>query len=220
MEKIKLRVPVLVEGKYDKIKVSSVVDAPVITTEGFGVFRDRERLSLIRRLSEDGIVVLTDSDGAGKVIRSFISSAVPPEKIYNLYTPRVQGREKRKKEPSAEGVLGVEGTDTETLIAIFTDFVARHPEAAKRVSVATGDPDGAGGTDKTEARGGEAVTKTDFFVCGLTGDEKSRQKRDALAKKLRLPPDMTPNALLAAVNMLLTKEEFYRLAKDGAYGKE
>lgn len=197
MEKIKLKIPVIVEGKYDKIKLSSVVDAVIITTEGFGVFKNKERLALIKRLGEGGIAVLTDSDGAGGVIRSHISSALPKDKIYNLYIPRREGKEKRKERPSAEGVLGVEGIDGETLREIFADFARRHPSVLA---------DGAVESGFAEA---EPITKTDFYVCGLTGGPESRDRRNKLGEALCLPPDMTANALLSAANMLMTREEFF-----------
>ena len=169
------------------------MDTLIITTEGFGVFKNKERLALIKRLGEGGIAVLTDSDGAGGVIRSHISSALPKDKIYNLYIPRREGKEK----PSAEGVLGVEGIDGETLREIFADFARRHPSVLA---------DGAGRSGSAEA---ETITKTDFYVCGLTGGTESRDRRNKLGEALCLPPDMTANALLSAANMLMTREEFF-----------
>ncbi len=188
-EKIKVGIPVIVEGKYDKIKLSSVIDAHIVTTDGFGVFKNSERAALIRRLSENGVIILTDSDGAGRVIRSRLCSSVPPEKIYNLYVPRVEGREKRKKTPSKEGVLGVEGIDADVLRALFSDFVERNGELG-------------------EKRDGEEIIMADFYEKGLTGAGDSRERRDAFAVSLGLPPGMTANALLSAVNVLMNKEDF------------
>ena len=191
MERKKIPYPVVVEGKYDKIKLASVIDANIITTGGFGIFNRREKLSLIKRLAErGGIVILTDSDGAGGVIRSFIQSAVPKEKIYNLYIPRIEGKERRKSAPSKDGSLGVEGMSDEVLRDLFADF-------AHRMGF-----DGAASGDYGR------ITKADMMELGLTGPD-SAAARDALAQKLSLPPKMTPNAMLGALNILVTREELY-----------
>ncbi len=187
-EKIRVPLPVIVEGKYDKIKLSSVIDAHIVTTDGFGIFKNRERAALVRKLSENGVIILTDSDGAGKVIRSRLCSSVPPDKIYNLYVPRIEGKEKRKSAPSKEGVLGVEGMEAELLRELFATFVQHHPEGGK-------------------PRGEEVIT-ADFYEKGLTGFPDSKAKRDAFAASLGLPPGMTSSALLSAVNVLMDKEEF------------
>ena len=189
MEKIKVSLPVIVEGKYDKIKLSSVIDAHIVTTECFGIFKNRERTALIRRLSENGVIILTDSDGAGRVIRSKICSFVPPEKVYNLYVPQIEGKEKRKKSPSKEGFLGVEGIDADTVRGLFAGFTEKHGENTVR----------------------EEVTMSDFYEAGLTGKSVSREKRDTFAKSLGLPPGMTANALLSAVNVLMDRGEFEEL---------
>ena len=118
-ERIKLSVPVIVEGRYDKAKLSEFLDANIICTDGFGIFNKKEKLALIKRLSENGVVVLTDSDGAGGVIRSHIMSAIPKDKIYNLYIPKIEGKEKRKNAPSKEGTLGVEGMNSDLLYSMF-----------------------------------------------------------------------------------------------------
>ena len=193
-EKLKLNVPVVTEGKYDKITLSRVIDANIITTGGFGLFNSTEKRALIKRLSENGIIVLCDSDGAGKLIRSRISSLVPKDKLYQLYTPRIEGKEKRKSSPSAEGILGVEGMRDELLFEIFEKFLARHPELA-------------GDGSSVE----EAITKLDFYESGLSGGEGSSSLRDALAEKAGLPRGMSANALLAALNMIITREEFFSL---------
>lgn len=191
MERIKIPYPVVVEGKYDKIKLASVIDANIITTGGFGIFNRREKLSLIKRLAErGGIVILTDSDGAGGVIRSFIQSAVPKEKIYNLYIPRIEGKERRKSAPSKDGSLGVEGMSDEVLCDLFADFAHRM------------------GFDGATSGDYGRITKADMMELGLTGPD-SASARDALAQKLSLPPKMTPNAMLGALNILVTREELY-----------
>ena len=188
MEKMKIDLPIIVEGKYDKIKILSIADACVIATDGFGVFKNSERLALIKRLARQSkIIVLTDSDGAGKVIRSHITSAIPRERIIQLYTPQVKGKERRKVTPSAEGYLGVEGTEAETLRQILLPFSS-------------------GMTDGDFAR--EEITKADLFEAGLTGAPDSAEKRNNLALSLGLPRDMTPNALLSALNVLMSREKF------------
>ena len=191
MEKKKIDLPIIVEGKYDKIKIKSLFDACVITTEGFGVFKNSEKLALIRKLAEKSkIIVITDSDGAGKLIRSHITSAIPKDKLIQLYTPQVRGKEKRKVEASKEGFLGVEGTDAEIIRSLLEPFSADSQESA---------------TERTE------IEKLDLFELGLTGGADSADRRDELAARLGLPRQMTPNALLAALNVLMGREELYQM---------
>ncbi len=188
MEKMKIEFPIIVEGRYDKIKIMSVADACVIATDGFGVFKNSERLALIKRLSERSkIIVLTDSDGAGKVIRSHITSAIPRDRLIQLYTPQVKGKERRKKAESAEGYLGVEGTEAETLRRLLLPFAS-------------------GEYDEKNAR--EEISKADMYEAGLTGAPDSSERRDALSLSLGLPRGMTPNALLSALNVLMSRAEF------------
>ena len=194
-EKLKLPIPVIVEGRYDKIKLSDILDANIICTDGFGIFNKKEKLSLIKRLSENGVVLLCDSDGAGGVIRSHIMSALPKEKIYNLYIPKIKGKEKRKSAPSKEGTLGVEGMDTDMLYGMFENLLKKLPENGKTMTV-----------------GG--ITKADFFQFGMTGGEESKERREIIAKKFGLPDGMTPNALLGALNMLASKEEFLAMCEE------
>lgn len=193
MEKLKISYPIIVEGKYDKIKILSVADACVIQTDGFGVFKNSERLALIRRLAEkDKIIVMTDSDGAGKVIRSHITSAIPKDKLIQLYIPQVEGKEKRKQAPSAEGYLGVEGTEADTIRRLLEPFASQ-----------------------SEACGAYAeITKLDFFELGLTGKDDSSSRRDELAVAIGLPRKMTANALLAAVNVLMDRDKLYSIMSD------
>lgn len=205
MEKIALRVPVIVEGKYDKIAVGSVVDAPVITTEGFGVFRDGDRRKLIKRISEAGAVVLCDSDAAGGVIRSFLNGVIDKDKIYPLYVPRVKGKERRKAAPSKEGVLGVEGVGADAIRDAFSALVRKNPHLLRR-------GDGASARE-------EQVTKADFYEDGLSGGERSSELRDELAKRFGFPPGMTAGALLSAINVIATRSE-YRDAVDGIKGEK
>lgn len=189
-DKIKLNIPVITEGKYDKMTLSRVIDANIITTDGFGLFNNTEKRALIKRLSENGVIVLCDSDGAGKLIRSRISSLVPKDKLYQLYTPRIEGKEKRKSAPGAEGILGVEGMKDGLLTEIFEKFLACHPDVG------------------TEGKKREEITKLDFYEAGLSGSENSASRRDRLAESVGLPAGMSANALLAALNMILPREDF------------
>lgn len=189
MEKLKIDLPIIVEGKYDKIKIKSVADACVIQTDGFGVFKNHERLALIRQLAKKSkIIVLTDSDGAGKVIRSHITSAIPADRLIQLYTPQVKGKERRKEAPSAEGFLGVEGTDAELIRKLLEPFAV-------------------GFSSEDTVR--EEITKADLFEFGLTGGSDSASRRDDFAVSVGLPRGMTPNALLAALNVIMTREELF-----------
>ena len=190
MDKLKIELPIIVEGKYDKIKILSVADACVIQTDGFGVFKNNERLALIRQLAKKSkIIVLTDSDGAGKVIRSHITSAIPKDRLIQLYTPQVAGKEKRKAAPSAEGFLGVEGTDADLIRKLLEPFAVGF---------------------STEVCDRAEISKADMYAAGLTGREDSAEKRDDFAESLGLPRKMTPNALLAALNVIMTREEFLK----------
>ena len=187
MKKPRIDRPVIVEGRYDKIKLLSLFDAEVFTTEGFGIFNRREKMALFRRLAnERGLLVLTDADGAGRLIRSRISGCLPKEGVTHLYTPAVEGKEKRKKAPSKAGLLGVEGMEKERLYAIFAPYF----------------------TDAPKRPAGAPVTKADLYADGLSGKTESRARREALAKAMDLPLEMSANALLAAINLLYGKEEY------------
>jgi ribonuclease M5 len=191
----KLRQVVVVEGRYDKDTLSQVVDAVILETSGFGVFNDRQKQSLLRRLAEKrGLIVLTDSDGAGFVIRNFIRSCVPEENVKHAYIPDRYGKERRKKKASKEGKLGVEGMRPEILL-----------DALIRAGAAFEDEEAIG---NTEAQ----ITKTDLFIKGLSGGEGSREKRLALIRMLDLPEHLSANALLDVLNALMSREEFIALA--------
>lgn len=187
----KIKYPIIVEGKYDKIKICSLFEATVFTTGGFSIFKNDEKIALLRRLAttEGKIILLTDSDGGGHLIRSHIKTKLPPELIINLYTPKTQGKEKRKREASKEGVLGVEGIDNEVLVSLLSPYT----------------------TDAPERPVGEQITKADLFAYGLSGRDDSKARREALLSSIDLPQDMTPNAMLSAINILYTKEEFEKL---------
>lgn len=187
----RVREVIVVEGRYDKNAVRQVVEATVVETRGFGVFNDRERLALLRRLAEErGLILLTDSDGAGFVIRNFLKGAIPRERLKQAYIPDVPGKERRKALPGREGKLGVEGMSPQVLL-----------QALERAG-ATFEDVPAGG------REAEAVTKGDFYRLGLTGGPDSGAKRAALLGRLGLPERMSANALLEAVNLLYTREAF------------
>jgi len=194
MEKEKIRVPypIVVEGKYDKIKLSSIIDGEIIATDGFSLFKQKSKLELLKRLSKGGIIILTDSDGAGKVIRSHLSSAIPADRIYNLYIPKIEGKEKRKKAPSKEGTLGVEGVDADIIRSIFESFLKNHT---------------------VEAKNCEKVTKADLFSLGLSGSEGSSERRDRIAEGLGLPSGLTAPAFVSCVNVIMTREEFFRFVE-------
>ena len=190
-ERLKIPYPIIVEGKYDRLRLLSVCNAQIITTDGFGIFKKNEKLSLIRRLSErTPIILLTDSDGAGKLIRSHLTSAIPKERLIQLYIPKIEGKEKRKAEPSAEGTLGVEGMERELLFDLLSPFVA----------------DG-----EFSTREENPLSKTDFYTDGLSGAADSAKARDTLAAKLSLPSGMTANALLAALKILISYDEYLAL---------
>lgn len=185
---IKLRQAVIVEGRYDKIKLSSIVDAPIIETGGFRVFNDKEKQSLIRRIAEvRGILIFTDSDGAGFVIRNFLKGIVPKEKIINCYIPQIKGKESRKQKGGREGLLGVEGVDDGVII----DAIRR--SGAK--------------IEGESAQNAGELTKADLFDLGLTGRQNSAALRKSLMKTLGLPGYLSTNAMLTALNCLYSKEE-------------
>ena len=187
--KLKIDRPVIVEGLYDKIKLDSIIDAPIIVTDGFRIFREREKAALIRRVAErSGVFVLTDSDDAGMVIRNYINSILPKDKIIHLYIPELPGRERRKKVGSKSGLLGVEGVDAELLRKLFLPYSE-------------------GSVSADSAPRGD-ITKLDFYLDGLSGNEGSAERRRELAKACGLPTNLSSTALLAALNMLYTRDEY------------
>lgn len=187
---IKIKEAVIVEGKYDKIRLSNFIDGLIITTDGFGIFKNREKQQLIKRLADTrGILILTDSDGAGFVIRNFLKGAVSPDKIKHAYIPDILGKEKRKDKPSKEGKLGVEGISDE----IIMNAIARSGAGCE--------------LNKGNVRTQSEITKADLFELGLTGCENAAENRDRLKKKLSLPENMTSNSMLAVLNCIMTKQE-------------
>lgn len=191
---IKIDKVIVVEGRYDKIKLSSMIDGIIIETEGFGIFKDKDKQKLIRKLAETkGIAILTDSDSAGFVIRNFITSIVPKEYITNVYIPDIYGKEKRKDSPSKEGKLGVEGISAEIL-----------KEAFKKAGI---------GVSQSETNERKKITLNDFFDDGLTGDTQSKRKRTDLLKKLDLPERMSTKAMLDILNTFITYDEYKKLVE-------
>lgn len=190
---IKLKMPIIVEGKYDKITLENVVDALIIPTNGFSIFKDKEKCELIRTFAgRDGIIVLTDSDSAGNMIRSYIKNIVGDGKIINVYIPQLIGKEKRKSTPSKEGFLGVEGISKEEL-----------KKALERGGV----------TDVAEVENKSPITKTDMFLYGLSGTQNASENRKKVLGKLDLPLNLSSNAMLDVINALLTKKEFEEMAQ-------
>ena len=188
---IRIREAIIVEGRYDKNTLAQIVDAPILETSGFGIFHDSQRLALLRRLAETrGIIVLTDSDGAGFVIRNYLRGAIDPAQVKHAYIPDVAGKERRKRIASKEGKLGVEGMRPEVLL-----------EALRR----------AGATiDEESTVKGKSITKADLYDLGLIGPD-SVEKRKALCKRLELPEHLSANALVEVLNLLMSREELEKL---------
>ena len=187
---IKVREVIVVEGRYDKNALSQVVDAVILETAGFGIFKDKQKQKLLRTLAETrGLIILTDSDGAGFVIRRYLSGAIDPGLVKHAYVPDVLGKERRKKSPSKEGKLGVEGMRPEIIV-----------DALRRA--------GATIEGETSRRTPGGITKADLYAAGLSGRPDSAEKRRALLKSLGLPERMSANAMLRALELLYTRDEF------------
>ena len=190
---IKIREAIVVEGRYDRNTLAQIVDAPVLETAGFGIMKDEAQLALLRRIAQTrGLIVFTDSDGAGFVIRNFLKGAIEPRYLKHAYIPDIPGKERRKSAPGKEGTLGVEGMTPQVII----DCLRR-----------------AGATvvgEEAEQRE-TGITKMDLFDLGLSGGPDSKAKRLALLKMLDFPEHMSSNGLLQALNLLYTKDELYRL---------
>lgn len=192
MEKIKLSQAVIVEGKYDKLKLSNILDAFIIETNGFAVFKDKKRLSFIKKLARDrGIIVITDSDHAGFMIRNYISSGIPKDRIINVYIPDVYGKEKRKATPSKEGKIGVEGMTKDVILSAL--------DRAGVTSNVVENPD--------------PVTNFDLYELGLSGTPNAKQNKKRLLKQLDLPEFLSTNSLISCINNMMTKEELYKIVK-------
>ena len=194
---IKVDQIVIVEGKYDKIKLSSIIDGIIIETEGFGIFNDKEKQKLIRKLAEKkGVVILTDSDSAGFVIRNFITSIVPNEYITNVYIPDIFGKEKRKESCSKEGKLGVEGVSAAIIAEAFAKAgIGAEPSKQKSI---------------------KEITLNDFYDDKLTGSPDSKERRKKLLRQLDLPERMSTKAMLEMFNLFLTYDEYKKLVTSEA----
>ena len=193
----RVREVIVVEGRYDKNALSQVVDATIVTLGGFAVFNDREKLAFLRRLAEQrGLIVLTDSDGAGFVIRNYLKGALPRNRVKQAYIPDIPGKERRKRTPGKEGKLGVEGMKPAVLL-----------EALRRAGATFADEETVGERRK------DPITKADLFALGLTGGTDSAAKRRALLKRMDLPEHLTPNGMLEALNLLYGREEFLSWAE-------
>lgn len=199
---LKFNIPIIVEGRYDKARLSGVIEGNIITTEGFGVFRSPEKRALIRKLGARGVILLCDSDGGGTVIRSHLKGFLGGITVYDLYVPQIKGKERRKTAPSKAGYLGVEGVPNEILGEIFAKFAKAHPET---VDNGAGD-----GTDSAV----EPVTKAFMYEMGLSGTENAASNREYLCKRLGLPADMTANALCAALNMISDQAEIGKIMSE------
>lgn len=191
---IKIKQTIIVEGKYDKIKLASIVDANIITTDGFRIYNNTEKRALIKMLAEKtGIVILTDSDNAGRKIRNFLKGNVDNKNIINVYIPKITGKESRKSEPSKENLLGVEGIDADILREVFRRFGIIESDTSQKNS--------------------RRITKLDFYEDKLSGVENSSSNRENFCGKLGLTY-MSANSLLDAVNILLTYEEYKKIVSE------
>ncbi|MBQ7203068.1 MAG: DUF4093 domain-containing protein [Eubacterium sp.] len=193
MEKIKLSEAVIVEGKYDKIKLSNILDAFIIETNGFGIFKDKAKLAFIKKLADErGIIVLTDSDHAGFMIRNRILSSIPKDKVKNVYIPDIYGKERRKNKPSKEGKLGVEGMTKEVIEQALNN-------AGVTCSLSEND---------------DPITTTDLFEAGLSGTPNAKGNRKKLLNQLDLPEFLSTSSLLSCLNNMMTKDELKEIVKE------
>ena len=186
---LKIKEAIVVEGRYDKNTLSQLVDGVILETGGFGIYKDRAALALLRRLAEkQGLIVLTDSDGAGFQIRSYLKSALPPDQVKHAYIPDRPGKERRKRQPGKEGKLGVEGMSQQVLEQVLRQagatILGEPPRQTRQAS----------------------LTKADLYACGLAGGAGSREKRQRLLEKLDLPAHLTPNAMLPVLSALYDRQ--------------
>lgn len=189
---IKINEAVIVEGKYDKIKLSNILDALIIETNGFGIYNDKERRDFIRRLAKErGLIILTDSDHSGFQIRNFIANCAKGGSVKHLYIPDVYGKERRKEQPSKEGKLGVEGISDDILIKLFSDNGVEYENSQPR----------------------ELITNYDLFAAGISGTPQAVKKKKKLLKQLNLPEFLSTNSLLDCLNSMMSKSEFEALLK-------
>lgn len=191
---IRLRQAIVVEGRYDKNTLAQLVDAPIFETRGFGVMKDKQLLTFLREVARRrGLIVLTDSDGAGFVIRNYLKGALPKENVLHAYIPDLMGKEPRKTHAGKEGKLGVEGMTPEVLLAALKNAGALTEEAPEPA---------------------ERITKTDLYLAGLSGTADCEARRKRLMQRLHLPEKLGTNAFLEALNLLMTREEFLRYGEN------
>ncbi len=189
---IKLDKAVIVEGKYDKIRLANLLDATIITTNGFGIFKNPEKIAFIKLMAEKkGLVILTDSDHAGQLIRKYVEKIAGKDRVTSVYLPQILGKEKRKTTTSAQGLLGVEGTPDDVILTALTR---------------------AGLTGEKTAQKGREITKTDLFNLGLSGTDKAKENRASLLAFLNLPSDLPANSMLSALNTLYSYDSFMQEA--------
>lgn len=190
---LKINEAVIVEGRYDKLKLSNILDTLIIETNGFGIYKNKEKMKFIKRLAEErGIIIITDSDHSGFQIRNYLSKSIPKNRIKHIYIPDIYGKEKRKKAPSKEGKLGVEGM-SEKLLA---DLFGKAQVSSEKVNIL--DP----------------VTNFDLFDLGFSGTANAKQNKKKLLKQLDLPEFLSTNSLLSYINSAMSREEFFKLASE------
>ena len=190
---VKIREAIVVEGRYDKNTLSQIVDAPIFQTDGFGIMKNGEMLSFLRKAAEKrGLIVFTDSDGAGFQIRNYLKSAIPGAFLKHAYIPDITGKERRKDKPGKEGKLGVEGMTPEIILSCLRRAGATFEGEIPQVTQ-------------------NEITKTDLYDMGLSGTPDSKARRLALLKKLDLPEHMSSNAMLEALNLLYSREELDKI---------
>lgn len=193
---IKIKEAIVVEGRYDKNTLSQIVDAPILETSGFGIFKDKQQLAFLRKVAQQrGLIVFTDSDGAGFVIRNHLKSAIEPKYLKHAYIPDIFGKERRKATAGKEGKLGVEGMRPEIIVEALRRAGATFDDGAVSVR--------------------QSITKQDLMELGLSGGKESSQKRKSLLKKLDLPEHMSANAMLQALNLLYTIDDLRLLVQSG-----
>ncbi|MBE6926188.1 MAG: DUF4093 domain-containing protein [Ruminococcaceae bacterium] len=192
---VRIREAIVVEGRYDKNTLRQIVDAPIFETGGFQIHKDKQTLAMLREIAKKrGLIVFTDSDGAGFVIRNFLKGAIPAQHLKHAYIPDIYGKERRKAAPGKEGKLGVEGMTPEVILDALSRAGATFEDGAL--------------TDKKE------ITKQDFVALGLSGGKDSSELRRKLLRKLSLPEHMSANAMVQALNLLYTREELFELMKN------
>lgn len=197
---LKIKQAVIVEGKYDKIKLSTIIDTVIVQTDGFSIFKDKQKLKLIKELAKTrGIVILTDSDSAGFKIRSYIGGSVPKEQVYHAYVPDIYGKERRKDSPSKEGKLGVEGINTDIILDALNK---------------------AGVTCEHTLEKSKQVTVTDLYEAGLTGSNDSASRRKEFLRSISLPERLSTSSLVQMINTFMTYDQFQEKIKDFNNGDE